>query len=196
MCPLPGFEFPESYSKFPWAIYFTYDNVSSHVGLSIYPTLSSQTPTAPPPPPPCPLVCSLCLCLHKAGHLKSKHSYPKWQAVIILGDSAKKESFPGFLCMCEPCRCIFLQVDRLLVSWQSISSRGEARSADLGNEMLPSWRCSPCYILVLGLGSRIPSCSALHLSPSQVWEGLLLWVCEAQRPCKADPCAPFKSVVV
>ena len=30
------FEFPEPYSKFPLAIYFTYGNVSFHVTLSIY----------------------------------------------------------------------------------------------------------------------------------------------------------------
>ena len=31
----PWFEFPESYSKFPLAIYFAYSNVSFHVTLSI-----------------------------------------------------------------------------------------------------------------------------------------------------------------
>ena len=34
------FEFPEPYSKFPLAIYFTYSNVSFHVILSIHLTLS------------------------------------------------------------------------------------------------------------------------------------------------------------
>ena len=37
----PLFEFPEPYSKFPLAIYFTYGNVSFHVTLSIHLTLSS-----------------------------------------------------------------------------------------------------------------------------------------------------------
>ena len=36
----PLFEFPESYSKFPLAIYFTYDNACFHVTLSIHPTLN------------------------------------------------------------------------------------------------------------------------------------------------------------
>ena len=34
------FEFPESHSKFPLAIYFTYGNICFHVTLSIYSTLS------------------------------------------------------------------------------------------------------------------------------------------------------------
>ena len=38
------FEFPEPYSKFPLAIYFTYGNVSFHVTLSIHLTLSSPLP--------------------------------------------------------------------------------------------------------------------------------------------------------
>ena len=38
------FEFPESYIKFPLAIYFTYGNVSFHVTLSIHLTLSSPPP--------------------------------------------------------------------------------------------------------------------------------------------------------
>ena len=37
-------EFPKPYSKFPLAIYFTYVNVSFHVTLSIYFTLSSPLP--------------------------------------------------------------------------------------------------------------------------------------------------------
>ena len=53
----PLFEFPEPYSKFPLAIYFTYGNVSFHVTLSIHLTLSS-------PLSPCPQVYSLCLFLH------------------------------------------------------------------------------------------------------------------------------------
>ena len=36
----PQFEFPESYSKFPLAIYFTYGNVCFHVILYIHPTLT------------------------------------------------------------------------------------------------------------------------------------------------------------
>ena len=36
----PLFEFPEPFSKFPLAIYFTYRNVSFHVTLSIHLTLS------------------------------------------------------------------------------------------------------------------------------------------------------------
>ena len=36
----PQFEFPESYSKFPLAIHFTYGNVCFQVTLSIHPTLS------------------------------------------------------------------------------------------------------------------------------------------------------------
>ena len=45
------FEFPESHSKFPLAICFTYGNVSFHFPLSIHLTLSS--------PPLFPQVCSL-----------------------------------------------------------------------------------------------------------------------------------------
>ena len=47
LTPLGGyspFEFPEIYSKFPLAIYFTYGNVSFHVTLSIHLTLSSPLP--------------------------------------------------------------------------------------------------------------------------------------------------------
>ena len=40
----PLFEFPQSYSKFPLAIYFAYGNVSFHVTLSIHFTLSSPLP--------------------------------------------------------------------------------------------------------------------------------------------------------
>ena len=40
----PLFEFPEPYSNFPLAIYFTYGNVSFHVSLSIHLTLSSPLP--------------------------------------------------------------------------------------------------------------------------------------------------------
>ena len=40
----PLFEFPEPYSKFPLAIYFTYGNVSFHVTLSMRLTLSSPCP--------------------------------------------------------------------------------------------------------------------------------------------------------
>ena len=40
----PLFEFPEPYSKFPLAIYFTYDNVSFHVTPSIHLALSSTLP--------------------------------------------------------------------------------------------------------------------------------------------------------
>ena len=40
----PLFEFPEPYSKFLLAIYFTYGNVSFHVTLSIHLTLSSPLP--------------------------------------------------------------------------------------------------------------------------------------------------------
>ena len=40
----PQFEFPEPYSKFPLAIYFTYGNVSFHVTLSIHLTRSSPLP--------------------------------------------------------------------------------------------------------------------------------------------------------
>ena len=36
----PQFEFPESYSKFPLALYFTYGNVNFHVTLSIHLALS------------------------------------------------------------------------------------------------------------------------------------------------------------
>ena len=38
------FEFPKTYSKFLLALYFTYGNVSFHVTLSIYLTLSSPFP--------------------------------------------------------------------------------------------------------------------------------------------------------
>ena len=37
----PLLEFPETYSKFPLVIYFTYGNASFHVTLSIHLTLSS-----------------------------------------------------------------------------------------------------------------------------------------------------------
>ena len=40
----PLFEFPEPYSKFLLAIYFTYGNISFHVPLSIHLTLSSLLP--------------------------------------------------------------------------------------------------------------------------------------------------------
>ena len=40
----PLFEFPDTYSKFPLTIYFTYGNVSFHVTLSIHLTLSSPLP--------------------------------------------------------------------------------------------------------------------------------------------------------
>ena len=41
----PLFEFPEPYSKFPLAIYFTYGNISFHVTLSyISPSLHSSLP--------------------------------------------------------------------------------------------------------------------------------------------------------
>ena len=40
----PLFEFPETYSKFPLAVYFTYGNLSFHVTLSIHLTLSSCLP--------------------------------------------------------------------------------------------------------------------------------------------------------
>ena len=42
----PQFEFPESYSKFPLAIYFTFGNVYFHVTLFIHPTVSFF-PTTP-----------------------------------------------------------------------------------------------------------------------------------------------------
>ena len=51
----PLFEFPESYSKFPLAIYFTYGNINLHVTLSTH--LTHFSPTL------CPQVCSLCLFL-------------------------------------------------------------------------------------------------------------------------------------
>ena len=52
----PLFEFPEPYSKFPLAVYFTYGNVYASMLLS---------PFVPPSPsPPCPQLCSLCLHLH------------------------------------------------------------------------------------------------------------------------------------
>ena len=38
------FEFPQSYSKFPLSIYFTYGSVSFHVTLSMHLTLSSPLP--------------------------------------------------------------------------------------------------------------------------------------------------------
>ena len=41
------FEFPESYSKFPLAIYFIYGNVSFHVTVSICPNLSFSPTPAP-----------------------------------------------------------------------------------------------------------------------------------------------------
>ena len=40
----PLFEFPETHSKLPLAIYFTYGNVSFHITLSIHLTLSSLLP--------------------------------------------------------------------------------------------------------------------------------------------------------
>ena len=40
----PLFEFPEPDSKFPLAIYFTYDDVSFHVTLPMLLTLSSSLP--------------------------------------------------------------------------------------------------------------------------------------------------------
>ena len=40
----PWCEFPESYSKFPMAIYFTYGNVCFHVTFSIHPTISFLPP--------------------------------------------------------------------------------------------------------------------------------------------------------
>ena len=42
------FKFPEPYSKFPLANYFTYGNVSFHVTLSLHLTLSSPLPTSLP----------------------------------------------------------------------------------------------------------------------------------------------------
>ena len=50
----PLFEFPESYSKLPLAIYFTYSNVSFHVTLH-----TSHTLLPPSPPTPSHYVCSL-----------------------------------------------------------------------------------------------------------------------------------------
>ena len=51
------FEFPKSYGKFPWAIYFTYGIVNFHVTPShISPSPSSPTRMS--------MVCSLCLFLH------------------------------------------------------------------------------------------------------------------------------------
>ena len=49
-------QFPEPYSKYPLAIYFTYDNVSFHVTLSIHLTLSSILPIS--------IIYSLCLFFH------------------------------------------------------------------------------------------------------------------------------------
>ena len=40
----PLFEFPELYSKFPLALYFTYGNISFRVTLSIHLTFSSPLP--------------------------------------------------------------------------------------------------------------------------------------------------------
>ena len=40
----PLFKFPEPYSKFPLAVYFTYGNISFHVTLFIHLTLSSLLP--------------------------------------------------------------------------------------------------------------------------------------------------------
>ena len=40
----PLFEFPETYSKFPWAIYFTYGNVTFHITLS---NISPSPPLSP-----------------------------------------------------------------------------------------------------------------------------------------------------
>jgi len=40
----PGFEFPESYSKFTLAIYFIYHTISFYVSLSIHPTFSFLRP--------------------------------------------------------------------------------------------------------------------------------------------------------
>ena len=51
------FEFPESYSKFLLATYFTYGNTCFHVTFSIHPSLSFLCL-------PSPLVCSLCFYLH------------------------------------------------------------------------------------------------------------------------------------
>ena len=42
----PLFEFPETYSKFPLAIYFTHGNISFHVTLSKHLTLSSLLPVS------------------------------------------------------------------------------------------------------------------------------------------------------
>ena len=42
----PLFEFPESYIKFPLAVYFTYGNVSFHVSLFIHLMLSSPLSTS------------------------------------------------------------------------------------------------------------------------------------------------------
>ena len=42
----PLFEFPETYSKFPLAIYLTFGNISFRVALSIYLTLSSPLPVS------------------------------------------------------------------------------------------------------------------------------------------------------
>ena len=50
----PLFKFPEPYSKFLLAIYFTYGNVSFHIAFAIHLTLSS----------PHPMSISLCLFLH------------------------------------------------------------------------------------------------------------------------------------
>ena len=51
----PLFEFSETYSKFPLAIYFTYGNVSFHITLCIHLTLSSPLPVS---------ISVLCLFLH------------------------------------------------------------------------------------------------------------------------------------
>ena len=49
----PQFEFPETYSKFPLAIYFIYGNVSFHVTYSFH----TSHPLLP-----CPQVCNSILC--------------------------------------------------------------------------------------------------------------------------------------
>ena len=72
------FEFPESFSKFPLAIYFTYGNVCFQVTLSIPPTLSFF-----PPAVPTSLFRCLCLCSANISTIFLGSMYMCWYLIIV-----------------------------------------------------------------------------------------------------------------
>ena len=72
------FEFPESFSKFPLAVCFTYGNVCFQV-------LSPYLPPSPSSPQLCPQVCSRCLCLCSANisTIFLGSMYMCWYLIIV-----------------------------------------------------------------------------------------------------------------